>query len=118
MKALKTIKNIPLLKQSKSPRPAIRNQTRWSSTFTMLKKFLQILPALSVNNNYPEDVLQLIPTAVEVRAITALVGQLETINIVSVNIQSEDATSTLSKVRIVFDGTTHPISISRNTLSH
>jgi hypothetical protein len=60
MKSLKSIKNISLLKRTNSPRPAIRNATRWSSTYVMLQKFLQIVPSLSAQNNYDDAVLQLL----------------------------------------------------------
>jgi hypothetical protein len=77
----------------------MRNSTRWSSTFTMLQRYLQIkifLPQLDL-----DEIDELIPQAREDKEIEALLVDLTQLHSVTMALQSE--TLTLYDVRSLFD---------------
>lgn len=102
MKKLRTIINRSILREYTHLAPEIRNQTRWSSCYNMLIKYMSIKDCPT--ESYEEDVLQLFPSMVEINIIRKLCEDLECINKISIALQSEGNHVNLAYVRIIFDG--------------
>jgi hypothetical protein len=88
MIALKQLTNFSILSKETRLKPEIRNVNRWSSTYSMLKKYVAIkeLPVLE----YDEATTRLFPKPVQARDIVILTNKLQLINKLSVAIQSDN----------------------------
>eukprot|EP00644_Phytophthora_capsici_P002481 jgi/Phyca11/105488/e_gw1.11.548.1 len=78
--------------------PAKRNATRWSSTFKMVRRFLQIKHAVK----HVEAVEELVPRAHDCRKLEKLDPDLRALDSICVTLQSNKTTH--ADVRTLFDG--------------
>jgi hypothetical protein len=101
MKSLLSLKNSMILMKETPLRPEIRNQTRWSSVYSMLQKYLKIRRAIN-NCEFGVEVNQHIPDAEEHQSIISLHANLKEVDEVCVEIQGDQ---NLCDVRVMFDGT-------------
>lgn len=88
MGAMKQLKNSSLLRTQTRLRPERRNKTRWSSLFTMMLKWVRIKDKVAAVDEWPEDVLDLIPDATENRRISDYLGKLRSFESVSKALQA------------------------------
>jgi hypothetical protein len=102
MDKLSTLKNASILRKKTHLTPEKRNQTRWSSTYNMLKKYRQLYPFL--HDGFSDEFLVFIPSPAEHRSIELLLERLQAIDNVCVGIQSDDSSRDLFFVRIAFNG--------------
>jgi hypothetical protein len=79
-------------------RPVVRQSTRWSSTFLMLKRMVKIMPALV---DMSPDVEELIPTDGEMKQITALLARLRDLESASKKLQ--DSTLDMAQCRALLN---------------
>ncbi|KAG6578275.1 uncharacterized protein IUM83_16529 [Phytophthora cinnamomi] len=79
--------------------PIIRQQTRWSSTFTMLNRYFELLPFIDAEE---EELAELLPPAASKRQLCDLLVELKDVESVSKPLQGTDAN--LLDVRIWVDG--------------
>lgn len=89
------------------------NETRWSSTFEMFKRYMQIrefLPELG-----SEDLDDLALSVPETRKIEQLMDRLKTVDSVTKELQAES--TTLSDVRVLFDAIIDKFPSTRGRLS-
>lgn len=100
---LRTLKNSYKLNHKTALAPVKRNDTRWGSVHSMLRRYLQlhdILPTCA----FERSVLLMIPTAAEKEEIEELLEKLKNIEEVSKFLQHEDTTKVnLAQVRAAFD---------------
>ena len=103
MISLKTAKNLSILRKHTRIKPEIRNVTRWSSTWSMLDKFLSIqkLP----KEEYDTATLNLFPNVAATEEIKKLTIELSYLNKLSIAIQSD--TKNLAAIRLILDRTPH-----------
>ena len=88
MGALKTLKNLSMLRTQTSLRPERRNKTRWSSLFQMLLKWTRIKDKVAAVKGWPEDVLDAIPDATENRRLAGCLSKLRVFESVSKALQA------------------------------
>ncbi|GMF63039.1 unnamed protein product [Phytophthora fragariaefolia] len=88
-------------------RPVIRQDTRWSSTFTMLHRYFELLEHLDAHD---DDIADLLPASASNRRLCALLKELKDVKSVSKALQGEDAD--LLDVRESSNPTTPTISVS------
>lgn len=79
-------------------RPVVRQSTRWSSTFLMLKRMVKIMPALV---DMSPEVEELIPTDGEMKQLTALLARLRDLESASKKLQ--DATLDMAQCRALLN---------------
>jgi hypothetical protein len=110
MSALRTLKNTSRLRACTDTKGLValsRNQTRWSSTYRMLKRFLTLHPfitAAPLKNAFDARFKTLLPTPTEVDLIEALYQKLEFIQSATVNLQKDSpAVINVSFARALFD---------------
>ncbi|POM72523.1 Hypothetical protein PHPALM_10748 [Phytophthora palmivora] len=96
---LATLMGVPLVGFKTDLRPIIRQQTRWSSTFSMLTRYFELLPFIDAED---EELAELLPPAASKRRLRDLLGELKYVESVSKALQGADAN--LLDVRIWFDG--------------
>lgn len=106
MKALKTLLNGAKLLKFTELSAITRNCTRWSSTKSMIDRFLELKPFLEADT-FGEEVLKLIPSQYDDSIITALSKVFVKVHEVSMLLQTDcrDGTISLAVIREVFDGT-------------
>ncbi|KAG6610903.1 GTP-dependent nucleic acid-binding protein engD [Phytophthora cinnamomi] len=95
---LRTLHHSAKLRFKTDLRPIIRQQTRWSSTFTMLNRYFELLPFIDAED---EELAELLPPAASKRRLRDLLGELKDVESVSKALQGADAN--LLDVRIWFD---------------
>ncbi len=104
MKKLNTIKGKAWLKEKTKLRPVLRNVTRWSSTFKMVERYIDLKPHLE---NATQGEIQRISLShltlcdLDNELICNLFSELKKLNQVCLKLQEENVT--LSQVRIIFD---------------
>ncbi|ETP50571.1 hypothetical protein F442_04153 [Phytophthora nicotianae P10297] len=98
MTQLRTKKNSASLGEYTDLRPVKRNVTRWSSTFKMVKRFVEFKDAVK----HVEAVDELMPRAPDCRKLEKLLEDLKALDSECLALQSNK--TTLSDVRIMFDG--------------
>ncbi|ETK95077.1 hypothetical protein L915_01968 [Phytophthora nicotianae] len=87
---------------AKTPlRPVIRQDTRWPSTFSMLKLYFELLEHLDMNDDTRVEYL---PPPAANRRLRALLKELKLKKVESVAKALEGAEVTLLDVRVWFDG--------------
>jgi hypothetical protein len=99
MRKLRTLKLAGQLRQKNHLRAILRNVTRWSSTYKMTKRFLELLTSILELNN--ADVNKMMPSLSEIDEIRRLSTTLDELNGVTVALQS--ASLNLLQVRALFD---------------
>jgi hypothetical protein len=104
MKSLNTLKNRPKLFTETTLCPEIRNLTRWGSTYSMLKKYVNLRRSLC-NIAFDSELKKKInQVAIHDAAIDTLVLQLKNFEDVSMFLQSDSPDVNLYRVRQLFDG--------------
>jgi hypothetical protein len=79
------------------------NETRWSSTYSSLKRFIEFYPFIT-SCKFGRDVLLMVPDAAELKLLEELVEKLKVCNEVSVFLQQDDPSKVgLDIVRDTFD---------------
>ncbi|EGZ09418.1 hypothetical protein PHYSODRAFT_254622 [Phytophthora sojae] len=99
MTKLRTLTQSVKLRLKTKLRPVIRQDTRWSSTFTMLHRYFELLEHLDAHD---DDIADLLPAPASNRRLRALLKELTDVESVSKALQGEDAD--LLDVREWFDG--------------
>ena len=99
MKKLRSVKKSAVLRRSTSLHPVLRNITRWSSTFAMLKRYNELRPILCEIND--PEIVDLLPSPAEERTLSKISSDLDLFDSVTVVLQKE--TIDLFDVRILFD---------------
>jgi hypothetical protein len=100
MKKLRNLKNSGKLRQRTSLRPKIRNVTRWSSTYTMIDRFIKLLE-FDIATIDPE-IAAMMPTRQDLQEITQLHQNLK--NFQSCTMKLQESHIDLLDVRLLFDG--------------
>eukprot|EP00475_Leptophrys_vorax_P036823 TRINITY_DN6283_c0_g1_i2.p1 TRINITY_DN6283_c0_g1~~TRINITY_DN6283_c0_g1_i2.p1 ORF type:complete len:185 (+),score=52.94 TRINITY_DN6283_c0_g1_i2:231-785(+) len=81
------------------PRPVLRNKTRWSSSFDMIKRYAEMYDALDPRD---PDLADVLPTAQDHRRIMeTILPLMESLSVHTALLQSADLT--LPDVRALFD---------------
>jgi hypothetical protein len=98
----RTIKNLAHLRNEMEGdflKPILDNDTRWSSTFNMLRRYLQMADSIRAVANVGNDrnVLDLIPTAAEEADIKLLLRELSEIDEITVKLQADDMNMSLTR---------------------
>ena len=101
MTKLKTFKASAKLRKFTLLRAKTNNITRWSSTYEMFKRFMELKPFLSKLGI--DDVDRNTPTAIECRDIDTMLNDLKKLNSITKALQSSDLT--LGDVRQLFNDT-------------
>ena len=83
MKKLTNLKKSAALRQKKL-RSVLRNETRWSSTYEMLKRYFEIKHFPDTNDT---DIAPLLPSAVKDNQLSTLLGVLKDFESVSKKLQ-------------------------------
>ena len=99
---LRSLKNRAKLRMETHLQPEIRNQTRWSSTFSMLLKYQMIEKELD-KCDFDASVLAKFPSALEKQTIFRLIKALKELESVSKTLQENDSRNDLYAVRTLFD---------------
>ncbi|KAG6977654.1 hypothetical protein JG688_00000096 [Phytophthora aleatoria] len=99
MMRLRTIKQSAKLRLKTSLRPVIRQNTRWSSTFSMVHRYFKLLERLDPTDDAIVDVLPAPPCN---KRLLSLLKDLKKVDSVSKALQG--ASVTLLDVRVWFDG--------------
>jgi hypothetical protein len=99
MKKLSTLKIAGALRKKTDLKPVTRNVTRWSSTYSMLKRFFDLKDLLPTLNN--QEVNMFIPDGRKINELEVLLKDLKKFESVTKALQS--ANINLAEVRILFD---------------
>ena len=104
MKDLGQPKNAALLRTKTRLRPEKRIKIRWSSLFSVLKKWLRIRRSVSSVTSWPAEFLDLIPTALDNRMIDEHIRKLRNFESVSKKLQSSgDKRLNIYQSRVLLD---------------
>ncbi|KAE8973201.1 hypothetical protein PR001_g26384 [Phytophthora rubi] len=98
MRKLRTLNAAAKLRKYTSLRPALRQDTRWSSTFKMVARFFELQEFLEAD----DGLCELLPSRREVKKLDTLLKQLKDFESASQMLQHQDGV-TLSDVRDIFD---------------
>ncbi|GMG17930.1 unnamed protein product [Phytophthora fragariaefolia] len=99
MRKLRTLKQAAKLRAKTALAPVLRQETRWSSTFAMLDRYVRLREFLSADD---EDIADLLPTRAAHRRLEALRDEMKDVESISKKLQSEGLT--LLQARDLFDG--------------
>ncbi|ETL40959.1 hypothetical protein F441_08203 [Phytophthora nicotianae CJ01A1] len=99
MRKLRTLKQAANLRTKTPLRAVLRQDTRWSSTFSMLKRYFRIREFISADDDELADYL---PSRTAHRKLAALLASLEDLESVSKRLQSNGLT--LLDALYLFDG--------------
>ncbi|KAF1780906.1 Ribonuclease H-like domain [Phytophthora cactorum] len=95
---LRTLTESAKLRLKTDLRPVIRQQTRWSSTFAMVKRYFELLEFIDVED---DDIMELLPAPAANKRLRVLYQELRDIESVSKALQGRDVD--LLDVRKWFD---------------
>ena len=98
MKKLQTIKKSAVLRKQTPLRPLTRNKTRWSSTYTMLERYLTIQQFIDTHD---EDLEDMMLSKKEHKRVEELVTHLRNFDEVTKTLQEK--TIDMLQVRTLFD---------------
>ena len=105
MGELKTYKNASKLRSRTHVRPTRINVTRWSSIFQMLIRWSKLREPISQVDNWPQTVLEKIPTPSENQTILILINDLKKFDSVSKKLQiGGNERLDLLEARSLFEG--------------
>ena len=113
MKKLQSLKNRAVLRKSTTLVPVIRNSTRWSSTYEMLKRYLELRPMIDSSSI---ELATLLPNATENLMTEILFRDLKKFQSITLKLQSEDVD--LGQVRVLFDAVIRDFPDLGEYLSH
>ena len=99
MRVLKTAKGAAHLRNITDLKAVKKNETRWTSTFDMLSRYIRLLPSLC--DMEEEYIIQKLPAQVENLAIKSLLVQLEQVNSMMKYLQRDNIN--LANARECFD---------------
>ncbi|OWY95672.1 hypothetical protein PHMEG_00034260, partial [Phytophthora megakarya] len=99
MRKLRTLKQAAKLRAKTPLMPVLRQDTRWASTFAMLKRYFRLREFLSADD---EELADLLPSRVAHRKLEGVMSDLRCVESVSKMLQSEGLT--LLDARDLFDG--------------
>ena len=99
MRVLKTTKGAAHLRNITDLKAVKKNDTRWTSSYDMLARYIRLLPSLLQIEE--ETVIQKLPAQVENLAIKMLLNQLEKVNKMMIYLQRDDIN--LKNARGCFD---------------
>lgn len=91
----------------------LSNETRWSSSFEMLRRYSEIKAFVSDLHDPVVD--ELLPNTAQDRKIESLLSILSDLNVVTVELQKESLT--MSTIRAIFDTVIEDFPMSENRLS-
>jgi hypothetical protein len=98
MTTLRQVKQAGKLRTKTDLEPIIRNVTRWSSTFEMIKRFLRLLEFIDTTD---EALAENLPTPLEMITLKDLMKDLEQFQ--STTLLLQEAKRNLQEVRSIFD---------------
>ncbi len=103
-----TLKNAAVLREITldhgDPQPERKNRTRWSSLFTMLKKYLILKDHIKAVTKFPTSVTDLIPSDAEEEKILKLFEYLKYFESVSKSLQASGTErKSLADARALFN---------------
>ncbi|ETI39296.1 hypothetical protein F443_15115 [Phytophthora nicotianae P1569] len=98
MRKLRTLKQAAKLRAKTSLVAVLRQDTRWSSTFAMLKRCCKLRECISADD---EELADLLPSRGDHRKLDALLASLQDVASVSKHLQSDGLT--LLDARVLFD---------------
>lgn len=101
MVELRKLKNAAKLRKLGVQAPKLENETRWSSTFNMLKRYFEIFDAVETIGTM--SIQDKLPTRVQHRHLEELMVQLKQMEDITKELQRQDLT--LDEARDLFDGT-------------
>jgi hypothetical protein len=101
MSELRTLKNSGIVRIVTFLTPIRKNVTRWSSTYNILKRYVELEPFFPQCMVFSKKVLNLIPSAIESQAIKEVCTQLKKFDSVCKILQCEDGIG-LRDVRALF----------------
>ena len=87
MGALKSMKNSSILRTKTKLKAERRNKTRWSSLYKMIRKWIKIKDKVAAVEEWPDEVLDLIPDAMESRKLVEYMQKLKDFESVSKKLQ-------------------------------
>lgn len=99
MVKLRTLKYAAHLRNHIDLKPILSNTTRWSSTFQMLKRYIELIPAIREMDI--AEINDLLPSNAKHSSITQLLETLSVMDSVCKQLQSES--TTIADVRALFD---------------
>ena len=82
MQKLGSMKKSAILRKATPLRPITRNYTRWSSTFMMLKRYLELKPFIDMNDI---DMIPYLPSVGDDYRLKSLLEELEKLESISKN---------------------------------
>jgi hypothetical protein len=89
MKMLKGVKRAAILEEKGAKKlPLLRNKTRWSSTFKMIKRYFELLPYMDISD---QELMACIPISHN-DELKAFCDKLSNLNEVTVALQAQDLT--------------------------
>jgi hypothetical protein len=98
---LRTIKGRAFLKKNNLPNAKIKNDTRWSSVFEMIRRYLDLVQPMSQCSDIPADIVALLLSPGENLQVGEIFKDLENFESVTKFLQLR--TATMSEVRTLFD---------------
>ena len=99
MRVLKTTKGAAVLRNITDVKAVKKNDTRWTSTYDMLTRYIRLVPSLQGIEE--ENIIQKMPTQIEIMAIKNMLVNLEQINAMMKYLQRENIN--LANARGCFD---------------
>ncbi|POM69850.1 Hypothetical protein PHPALM_13826 [Phytophthora palmivora] len=88
-------------------RPIIRQQTHWSSTFSMLNRYFELLPFIDAAD---EELAEMLPPAASKRRLRDLLGELKDVESVSKTLQGADANLLDARISHCGEALIYPLS--------
>jgi hypothetical protein len=105
VKNLRTLKNVSIMRNFGPTKGLLmhrRNATRWSSTYYMIKRFLQLFPHLP-QMGLPAQTVRFFPTYADVEDLKALFEMMKEFQSATKMLQREDSNINLAYARGLFD---------------
>ncbi|RLN95492.1 hypothetical protein BBJ28_00019948 [Nothophytophthora sp. Chile5] len=99
MKKLRTLNHVAKLRLKTPLRPIVRQDTRWSSTYTMVERYFCLATFLSADD---DEICELLPSARSVKRLRSLHDDLARIENVSKALQGTNVT--MMDARVWYDG--------------
>jgi hypothetical protein len=98
MTTLRQVKQAGKLRTKTNLEPIIRNATRWSSTYEMLKRFFRLYEFIDKSD---ETLASILPTPVEMITLKGIMKHLEQFQSTTIALQHSERN--LEEVRVIFD---------------
>ena len=99
---LSTLKNLARLRNQSGNGAQIRNATRWSSSYTMLNRFLEIYPLLTdAFKAFDQESFAMLPSPAHIEKLKQLEVQMKGLNAFTLALQDDELT--LDSSRMLLD---------------